>query len=205
MDGAEGGVGALDPSLTGEGALDGSRGVGAFVSCRDTLANALNGGFSASGDDTDGDAPHTALSCSPRRVFPLRPDSADRPETLTERSPVRMGSGCAAEERGVCDRLEGMSRDLPLSPYRDALDDVEVVRVRSMSGAREPGSGTRCTSGMRGEACAEVRALRVLGSREGACDAEREGYLSDAEERTVTLSSGELSGSSSSARCPLSL
>ena len=89
--------------------------------------------------------------------------------------------------------------------YRDALDDVDVVRVRSTSKPREVGSGTRVTSGMRGDAGTEGRALRTLGSRDGGRDADREGYLSDAEERTVTLSSGELSGSSSSARWPLSL
>ena len=97
-----GGVGCLD-IVGGVGSFGGvrARGEGGFVSCREgTCEDALYGGFSASGDDTLGALPQIALSCSPRRVLPLLPDSADRPDTFIERSPERMGSG-AGPERGV--------------------------------------------------------------------------------------------------------
>lgn len=188
----------MDASLTGDGAFEISLGVAGFVSCLGVLANALNGGFSASGEDTGGAAaPQIELSVSPRRVLPLRPDSAERPETLRERSPVRMGSGTAVDKRGVWLEVAVGSRDRALSVCREVLEDVDVVRVRSSSKLRGMGSGTRATSGMRGDAWAEAR---VLGWRDGTWETERDAYLSDAEERTVTLSSGELSGSSSSAR-----
>ena len=78
-------------------------GVGGLVSRRDGCWEyPLYGGFSASGDDTLGaDAPQMALSSSPRRVLPLLPDSAERPETLIERSRERKGSGIGGPERGV--------------------------------------------------------------------------------------------------------
>ena len=188
-----GGVGCFD---MGGGAYC-SCAAGGMDSCRDGACEyALYGGFSASGDDTLGAfPPHTELSCSARRVLPLRPDSADRPDRLTERSAGRIGSGIGGPERGVWIPLAEMSRDLPF----EWPDDVDVVRVRSTSKPRELTAGGSCT-GRRGDACAEGRPLRILGSRDGGCETEREGPRSDGEESTVTLSSGELSGSSSSAR-----
>lgn len=166
-----GGVGGLDASLTSEIAL----GVVGFFSCLGVLANALNGWFSASGEDTGGAAaPHTELSASPRCVLPLRPDSAERPETLSERSPVRIGSGTAVDERGVWLEIAVGSRDLALSMCRDALEDVEVVRVRSSSKLRGMGSGTHATSWMRGDACTESR---VLNWRDGTWETERSAFV----------------------------
>lgn len=191
------GVGGTDGCVGGVGIL----GVGGFVSRYDGWCGyALYGGFSASGDDTLGAAaPQTELSCSPRRVLPLRPDSVDR---LTERSPGCIGSGMGGPERGVCTPGIGISR--VLTPF-DALDDIEVVRVRSSSKLRDEPCGSMGCEGIRGEAYTDGRPLRMLGSREGGWEMERDGPRSEGEERTETLSSGELSGSSSSTRCPLSL
>ena len=98
-------------------------------------------------------------------MLPLRLDSIDWPEILTERSPERMGSGAGggATERGVCVPLIGMSRDLPLEALDvalETLDEIDVARERSTSKPREETGGSMGCDGARGEAYVDGRPLR---------------------------------------------
>lgn len=156
------GVGTFEASL-GVATLVSSLGVATLVSFLGVANSDLL--VSTTGDATglwcfDAE-PHTEVSASASRVLPLRAESADRPERLTDRSLSRSGSDLTTSGTA--------SRAFPLSLGARASERAVLWPETE----RESSRGAVSMLGNLGEGWTECTLLELegAGSREGARDA----------------------------------